>query len=167
MLVNPMLIVGDLNADPAVILCLSKGISAGRFIDLALACTLGELVFSPTLPVGSVGWRALVHVGISLSAVPMLLLLLMLVMLMIGGCSPPPLFCSRSFFVLMLGWPMLPVRSFVSLSGLHVGWILLIGPPRGLHVLSRMSGMFPGMSLGWFLRRLFLLLRSMLSIGVL
>ena len=32
-----ILIAGDLNADPALIPCLSKGISAGRFIDLALA----------------------------------------------------------------------------------------------------------------------------------
>ena len=34
---QPMLIAGDLNADPAVIPCLAKGISAGRFVDLALA----------------------------------------------------------------------------------------------------------------------------------
>ena len=32
-----MLIAGDLNADPSVIPCLSKGISSGRFVDLALA----------------------------------------------------------------------------------------------------------------------------------
>ena len=38
---QPMLIAGDLNADPAVILCLAKGISAGKFVDLALACSLG------------------------------------------------------------------------------------------------------------------------------
>ena len=34
---QPMLIAGDLNADPAVIPGLSKGISSGRFVDLALA----------------------------------------------------------------------------------------------------------------------------------
>ena len=34
---QPLLIAGDLNADPAVIPCLAKGISAGRFVDLALA----------------------------------------------------------------------------------------------------------------------------------
>ena len=34
---QPVLIAGDLNADPAVIPCLAKGISAGRFVDLALA----------------------------------------------------------------------------------------------------------------------------------
>ena len=41
-LVNPMLIAGDLNADPTVIPCLSKGIAAGRFVDLALAYSLGS-----------------------------------------------------------------------------------------------------------------------------
>ena len=38
---QPMLIAGDFNADPAVIPCLSKGISAGRHVDLALAYSLG------------------------------------------------------------------------------------------------------------------------------
>ena len=38
---QPVLIVGDLNADPAVIPCLAKGISAGRYVDLALAYSLG------------------------------------------------------------------------------------------------------------------------------
>ena len=33
---QPILIAGDLNADPAVIPCLAKGISAGRYVDLAL-----------------------------------------------------------------------------------------------------------------------------------
>ena len=37
---QPVIIAGDLNADPAVIPCLAKGISAGRFVDLALACSL-------------------------------------------------------------------------------------------------------------------------------
>ena len=39
---QPLLIAGDLNADPAVIPCLAKGISAGRFVDLALAYSLAE-----------------------------------------------------------------------------------------------------------------------------
>ena len=38
---QPMLFAGDLNADPAVIPCLAKGISAGRCVDLALAYSLG------------------------------------------------------------------------------------------------------------------------------
>ena len=38
---QPMLIAGDLNADPAVIPCLAKGIFAGRYVDLALAYSQG------------------------------------------------------------------------------------------------------------------------------
>ena len=38
---QPMLVAGDLNADPAVIPCLAEGISAGRYVDLALAYSLG------------------------------------------------------------------------------------------------------------------------------
>ena len=37
---QPLLIVCDLNADPGVIPCLAKGISAGSFVDLALAYSL-------------------------------------------------------------------------------------------------------------------------------
>ena len=39
---QPLLIAGDLNADPAVIPCLAKGISAGKFVDLALTYSHGE-----------------------------------------------------------------------------------------------------------------------------
>ena len=38
---QPMLIAGDLNADPAVIPCLAIGVSACRYVDLALAYSLG------------------------------------------------------------------------------------------------------------------------------
>ena len=38
---QPMLIAGGLDADPAVIPCHSKGISAGRYVDLAHAYSLG------------------------------------------------------------------------------------------------------------------------------
>ena len=38
---QPLLIAGDLNADPAVIPCLAKGISAGRYVALVLAYSLG------------------------------------------------------------------------------------------------------------------------------
>ena len=38
---EPLLIAGDLNADPVLVPCLAKGISAGRFVDLALAYSLG------------------------------------------------------------------------------------------------------------------------------
>ena len=36
-----LLIAGDLSTDPAVIPCLAKGISAGRYVDLALAYSQG------------------------------------------------------------------------------------------------------------------------------
>ena len=36
-----LLIAGDLNADPCVMPCLAKGTSSGRFVDLALAHSLG------------------------------------------------------------------------------------------------------------------------------
>ena len=39
-LVSLVLIAGDLNADPAVIPCLARVISAGRFVDFALAHSL-------------------------------------------------------------------------------------------------------------------------------
>ena len=38
---QPSLIAADLNADPAVVPCLAKGISAGKFVDLALAYSRG------------------------------------------------------------------------------------------------------------------------------
>ena len=38
---QPVLKAGDVNADLAVIPCLAKGISAGRYVDLALAYSLG------------------------------------------------------------------------------------------------------------------------------
>ena len=62
---QPMLVAGDLNADPAVIPCLAKGISAGRYVDLALAYLL-VLVLLLMLLVGLVGRMVLVLVGISL-----------------------------------------------------------------------------------------------------
>ena len=37
---QPLLIAGDLNADPAVIPYLAKGISAGGFVDLAVVFSL-------------------------------------------------------------------------------------------------------------------------------
>ena len=81
---QPMLIAGDLNADPAVIPCLANGISAGRYVDLSLAYSLGTGLppnatcrFSREDGTGS--RRDFLWV------VPVLLLLLRLVMLLIGG----------------------------------------------------------------------------------
>ena len=54
---QPMLIAGDLNADPAVTPCLAKGISAGRYVDLALAYSLGAgLTPDITCTLKSGGW---------------------------------------------------------------------------------------------------------------
>ena len=51
---QPVPVVGDLNADPAVVPCLDMGVSAGRSVDLALAHSLGA---------GFIGMMVLVHVG--------------------------------------------------------------------------------------------------------
>ena len=79
---QPLLIAGDLNADPAVNPCLAEGISVGRYVDLALAFSLG-VVLLLTLLVGLVGRRARVLVGISLSVVQMLGGMLFW---LLGGC---------------------------------------------------------------------------------
>ena len=122
------------------------------------------LVLLLMLLVGLVGRMVLGLVGIFLWAVPVLLLLLRLVMLLIGGSLLTFQFLLA--FVLVPGWLMLPAPLYVSLFGLLVGWILLIGPPRRLLELSRMFGMFIGMYSVWFQRRLFLLF-GMLSLGLL
>ena len=113
------------------------------------------------LLVGLVGRMVLVHVGISLLAVPVLLLLLNPVMSLIDGSLL--IFRLLLAFVLMLGWLMLLVRLLVSPFGRHAGWILLIGPLRRPLVLSRMSGMFTETSSGWFLMTLYLLLGMLLQ----
>ena len=160
---QPVLLAGDLNADPAVISCLAKGISAGRYVDLALANSLGAgLTLDATCRFSreeGTGSRR-----ISLLAVPMLLLLLRLAMSLIGGSLLTFQFLLA--FELVPGWLTLRALLYASLFGLFVGWILLIGPPRRLLVLSRMSGTLTGTNLGWFLRRLFLLL-GVLSLGLL
>ena len=98
----------------------------------------GVLVLLLMLLVGLVGRRVLAHVVISLSAVPMLLLHLMLFMSLIGGSLLTFQFLLA--FALVPGWLMLLAWLYASLFGLLVGWTLLIGPPRRLLVLSRMSG---------------------------
>ena len=69
-------------------------------------------------------------------------------------------------FVLMHGWLRLLAQLLVGLSGLLVGWILLIGLLYLRLALFKMSGMFIGMFLGLFLRRLFVPL-GMLLLGLL
>ena len=116
---------------------------------------LWVLVFPLMLPVGSVGRKVLVLVGISSSGVLMRWLLQMLVLLLIVGSPLISLLLLDS--VLMPGWLMLLARLCVNLSGLPVCWILLIGPPRRQLGFSRMSGMKTGMNSVRFLEMLCLL----------
>ena len=134
---QPMLIAGDLNADPAVIPCLAKGISAGRHVDLALAYSLGAGLtpdvtcrFSREDGTGS---RRDFFVGC-----PNALAASSLALSPIGGLLLTFLFLLA--FVLVLRWLTLLALLYASLFGLLVGWTLLIGPPRRPLVLSRMSG---------------------------
>ena len=129
-------IAGDLNADPAVFPCLAKGISAGKFVDLALAFSRG----AGTAPVatcrfnleGGAGTRRDFLVGCpdALAASD--------ACFVTDRWFTPHFLYSRAF-ALMLGWRMLLALWYVNPSGLPIGWILLIGPPRLLLVLSRYS----------------------------
>ena len=150
---QPMLIAGDLNADPAVIDCLAKGISAGSMLIWPLLI-LWVLVSLLILLVRLIGMMVLVLVGIFLWGVRVPLLLLKLGMLLIGGSLLT--FLLLHAFVLVPGWLMLLARLLVSPSGLHAGWTLLIGHLRHLLGLFRTSGMFIEMCLELFLMMLFL-----------
>ena len=150
---QPMLIAGDLNADPAVIPCLAKGMSAGRYVDLALAHSLGagsvpDITCAFNRVDGS-GSRRDFFVGLCQCpcCFPGVLCH------RIGGLLPTFLFLHA--FVLMPGWLMFLARLLAGPSGLLAGWILLIDLPHLRLVLFRMSGMLRGMFLGWFLMRLF------------
>ena len=81
---QPLLIVGDLNADPGVIPCFAKGISSGRFVDLALACSLGA--GGCRMPLANLSLMSVVGlVGTVWLVAPMLWLRLLLPGLLIGG----------------------------------------------------------------------------------
>ena len=139
------------NADPAVIPCLAKGISAGRYIDLALAYSLGAGL-TPDVTCRfdreeGTGSRREFFVGC-----PNALAHLMPVMSLIGGSLLTFQFLLA--FVLVPGRLTLLARLHASLFGLLVGLTLLMGPLCRLLVLSRMFGTSMGMSLGWFQRRL-------------
>ena len=116
---QPMLIAGDLNADAAVIPCLAKGMSAGRYVDLALAYSQGAGrapdVTGRFNREGGTGSRR-----DFLWAVLVLWLLLRPVMLLIGG-SLLTFFQYLLAFVLVLGWLTWPALLYVSLFGLLVG----------------------------------------------
>ena len=99
---QPLLFAGDLNVDSAV----AKGISAGRFVDLALAFSRG----AGTAPaaVGLVLRVVRVRIGIFLLTVLTRQLRLMLALLRTGGSLPTFLYLQA--FALMLGWLMLHAR---------------------------------------------------------
>ena len=132
-------------------------ISAGRFVDLALAYSLGAGVgpdatrkFKREDCVGSRG-DFIVGCPDALAAST--------------ACKVTdrwftPHLLNLLAFVLMRGRPILLARRCVSWSDLLVGWILLIGLLRRLLVLFRISGICSGRSLGWFQLKLYLLLGS-------
>ena len=113
---QPMLIAGDLNAYPAVIPCLAKGISAGRYIDLALAYSRGAgLAPDATCRFNreeGTGSRRDFFVGCPN-------LLLMLVMSLIGGSLLT--FQSLLALALMHGWLTLLAR----LLSACLAWLLV------------------------------------------
>ena len=146
---QPVLIAGDLNADPAVVPCLAKGISACRFVDLALAYSRGAGIAHDAT-------RRFSREGGACSRRDCIV-----------GC-PNALAASDACFVTDRWF----TPHFSVLARFRIdAWMadvacpevcqpiwLLIGPPRQLLVLSKMSGMFLGMNLVWFQLRLYLLL---------
>ena len=144
---QPMLIAGDLNADPAVIPCRAKGISAGRYVDLALAYSQGaglapDVTCSCSREEGT-GSRRDFFVG-----------------------CPGALAASQACYVTDRWFT--PHFSF--LARFRVGaWVAEVAcsvacqpiwPACWLDTSDRSSssGIFIGRRLGWFLRMLFLLL---------
>ena len=152
---QPLLIAGDLNADPAVIPCLAKGVSAGRFIDLALAHSLGVgsmpgITCTLNREDGSGSRRDfLVGCPNALAAS--------------YACGVTDRWFLPHFSVLARfridAW-MADVACPIACQPIwHLAdWILLIDPLRRPLALFRMSGMFTEMHLGWFLMMLYLLL---------
>ena len=99
--------------------CLAEGISAGRYVDLALAYSLGaglapDVTCRCSREDGTGSRR-----DFFVRAVPVLLLLLRLVMLLIGGSLL--IFQYLLAFVLVPGWLTLPALLYASLFGLLVG----------------------------------------------
>ena len=153
----------DLNADPADIPCLANGISAGRYVDLALAYSLGAGLAPDATCRFSREGRYWFRVGIFLLAVPNALAASQ-ACYVTDRWFTPHFFLYLLAFVLVPGWPTLLALLFVSLFGLLVGWILLIGPSSSsTRVVQDVLGCLLGMNLGWFLRRLFLHLGDAVS----
>ena len=115
---QPLLVAGDLSADPFVFPCLAKGISVVGLLIWHWLFLVG-LVLHLSLPAGSVGRVVRVRVETFLLAVLTRWLRLMLALLRTGGLLTTSLY-SRAF-ALMLGWLMLLALLFLSLFGLLVG----------------------------------------------
>ena len=151
---QPVLIDGNLVADPAVIPCLAKAISAGGFVDLVLDFSFGE-GSGLLLPASSSWMSVLVLVGISSWVVLMRLLPPLLAGLLIGGFLI--IFLCFQLLVLRVGRPRFPALLFPSLCGPPAGLTLLIGHLLLYLVLFRMPAMCIGMNLVLCLLRLLLL----------
>ena len=122
-----LLIAGDLCADPAVIPCLAKGISAGRYVDLSLLLPGGR-----EKPDASCKFRREDCVG---SRGDFIL-----------GCSKALPASTDSILslrasALVVGRLMSLALRSASQSGLLAGLTHLMGPPPQFHVLSKMLGM--------------------------
>ena len=147
---QPILIVGDLDADLAVIPCLAKGITAGRYVDLARAYSLGAGL-TPDFTCGFNRWggtgsRSDFFVGCPKALARS------------QSCYVTDRWFTPHFSVLARfridAWMADVVALlFLSLFAKLVCWTLLIDPPPLL--MSRISGMCIGMSSGIFLMRLF------------
>ena len=152
---QPMLIAGDLNADPAVIPCLAKGISAGRYVDLALAYSRGAGLaldvtcrFSREEGTGSGRDFFVGCPGASAAS---------------QACSVTDRWFTPHFSLIArfrIGAWLADVACPVACQPLWLACLLDTpdSPLRRQLVWFRMSGMFTGRTLGWFLRMLYLLL---------
>ena len=142
---QPVLIAGGLNADPAVIPCLAKTISAGRFVDLALAYSLGE----GKRPAATCMFK-LDECSRSRRDFSWVVLLRLLLPVLSGSLIGGFLLIFQYLLavVLMGGRPRFPALLSPSLYGPHAGLTLLKGLRRLYLVLFRMPGTFIGRNLG-------------------
>ena len=137
---QPPVVVGDLNADLGVVLCLAKGIASGRFIDLALAYFLG----AGKEPDATCRFKLDEGAGITRDFVLVRWLLLLLVRSRMGGSLLTSL---SSLVVLSAGGVRLVLAPvLLRLSGPLAGLTRLIGLLLLCPRLFRMLGIFIGRS---------------------
>ena len=120
---SPLPVAADLSADPALIPCLAKGDSAGRFVDLALAYSLGAgRKPDAACKFRRAGSRRDFILGCSNA-------LAASTACMVTDRWFTPHFLFWLAFVSVVGLLMLLALRSVSRSGLRVGLTVLIGPP--------------------------------------